>query len=230
MDIQEIIKSFGHETNPMIALAPLLYYLVLNWSKIRDGLGFTKDNRTNLTKLEQNYNLLKLRIEIEQLKKNSGLDADILLKLEQEMDKRLNNLTNKAFTPSQKFIAIPLVFILIIVAVLDLQSPNPQETPIDIMSGLVLFLLVIYLGFWGLPILQKQQEGRLKNTCFIIYWSFGFFLSSYSILYFFFYILSDPQLVVNYIAWLFFICLSCSVLLGIFKKLPLSNKMSSERT
>ncbi len=156
--MQELVKIFSSETNPLIVIALILYYVLINWGKLKDGLGLSKDNRTNLAKIEQNYNLLKLRIDIEQLKKNSGLDTDLLLTLEREMNDRLDNITQKTFSPVQKFVAIPLAFLFIATAFLELQSPAAEMDAIETILGLSLILLIIYIGFWGL--LSYKRNSR----------------------------------------------------------------------
>ncbi len=222
MNIQELVNIFSSETNPLIVIALILYYVLINWGKLKDGLGLSKDNRTNLAKIEQNYNLLKLRIEIEQLKKNSGLDTDLLLTLEREMNDRLDNITHKSFSPLQKFLAIPLALLFIATAFLELQSPAAEMDAIETILGLSLILLIIYIGFWGLPLLQKQQPGWLKNFALIVFWSIAFYVIAYVFFFIVLQIMGSPQLLIEYQSVMFIISITCSVALSLFGKLPLS--------
>ncbi|NQZ30802.1 MAG: hypothetical protein HRU06_05985 [Oceanospirillaceae bacterium] len=226
--MQELIKVFNSETNPLIIVVLILYYVLINWSKLKDGLGLSKDNRTNLAKIEQNYNLLKLRIEIEQLKKNSGLDNDLLLTLDQEMNDRLDNITNKAYTPSQKFIAIPLAFLFTITAFLELQSTAAEIDALETLLGLVLMLVLIYIGFWGLPILQKQRQGLLKSIGFIIFWSVAFYILACTFLFTVSEMINDSELFMEYLGVIFIISTICSITLGVFGKLPMSRQVISK--
>ncbi|EPJ45740.1 MAG: hypothetical protein OFPII_23880 [Osedax symbiont Rs1] len=90
---------------------------------------------------------MKLHIEIEQLKKNSGLNPASLSTLDQKTNDLLLNISHQAITPLQKLLAIPLAFLFIINAFLGLQLPAEEMDSIETMLGLGLILPMIYIGF-----------------------------------------------------------------------------------
>jgi hypothetical protein len=91
-------------------------------------LGLSRKKEIDLERIEKNYQLFKLRIEIEQIKKKSGLDNQLLEQLEHEMLSRLKESKQKSFTPAQKFIAIPIVIFVILLSFIELQGVD-EELP-----------------------------------------------------------------------------------------------------
>lgn len=227
MDIQEAfnaVESFRGNISAGIVVA--LYYLIVYWPKIKDGLGLSRSRKYDLNNVEKNYQLLKLRIEIEEIKQKSNLDAGLLERLEAEMQTRLEGEKGKSFTPAQKFIAIPLIILVLLLTAMELQGFTRAEGDsfVDILSGGIFIITMTIIGFWGIPVLQSFERGWLRRAGFITYWSFGFYIIAYFIVYLMARAFLDyenlPDLVLSLI---FFVSIICSVILGFLRKLPMMN-------
>ena len=229
MDIQDAFKAVeSFQGNVSAGIVVALYYLIVYWPKIKDGLGLSRGRKYDLNKVEKNYQLLKLRIEIEEIKKKSNLDSDLLERLESEMQARLEGEKGKPFSSAQKFIAIPLIILVALLTAVELQEAGQAGTDssIDILSGAIFIITITIIGFWGIPVLQSFKRGWLRKTGFICFWSFAFYI----ICYFSAYIaattfwdyeeLPDPV-----ISLIFLASISCCLLLGLLGKLPLMNSV-----
>lgn len=232
MDVQEIIKTVENvQGNVSTGIVVLIYYLVVYWPRIKDGLGLGGRRQLNLDKIEKNYQLLKLRIEIEQQKKASGLDAELLDTLESEMQSRLVEKKGKPFSNVQKFVAIPLIIIIFLQSFLELQALNQDSvnSAVDIVAGTIFILTVVVVGFWGIPLLQRQQGGWLRKTGFIVFWVFGFYILAYVLAFVSARIaLGVEQLSDAALGALFLISFVASIVLGLFNKLPFMSKQADE--
>ncbi|MCU7940954.1 MAG: hypothetical protein KZQ74_01535 [gamma proteobacterium symbiont of Bathyaustriella thionipta] len=108
MEVQDVVKTIEDlQTNMFAGSVLLLYYLVVYWQRIKDGLGLFSDKKYNLDRVEKNFQLLKLRIEIEQIKKDSGLDSELLEQLEQEMQARLEKKKVRPLPAHKNFWLFP---------------------------------------------------------------------------------------------------------------------------
>ena len=182
MSIQEVIKFIeGFKGDAAAGFIVVIYYLIVYWPKIRDGLGLSLGKKLDYDRVEKNYQLLKLRIEIEKIKKDSGLEPELLDKLENEMLARQEVKKGKPFTPVQKFVAIPLLILTIILVFMELYSPNPnaETTDVDTIVGGVFIAIITIVGFWGIPLLQHATNNILRKIGFIIFWTFGFYILAY---------------------------------------------------
>lgn len=224
MEVQEIIKTVENlQANVSTGIIVIFYYLVVYWPRIKDGLGLTRNRKVDLDRVEKNFQLLKLRIEIEKLKKDSGLDSELLERLEQEMQSRLGRQKDKPFTNAQKFVAIPLIILVILQSLLELQALTPASpnSATDILAGTVFILTVIIVGFWGIPVLQKLQSRGLRKTGFIMFWTFGFYIPAYFLIFIFVKLSSGTeQLPGSTLGAIFLSALAASVILGIIGRLP----------
>jgi hypothetical protein len=224
MEVQEIIKTVENlQANVSTGIIVIFYYLVVYWPRIKDGLGLTRNRKVDLDRVEKNFQLLKLRIEIEKLKKDSGLDSELLERLEQEMQSRLGRQKDKPFTNAQKFVAIPLIILIILQSLLELQALTPASpnSATDILTGTVFILTVIIVGFWGIPVLQKLQSRGLRKTGFIMFWTFGFYIPAYFLIFIFVKLSSGTeQLPGSTLGAIFLSALAASVILGIIGRLP----------
>jgi|GEM_PF-2058018 len=224
MEVQEIIKTVENlQANVSTGIIVIFYYLVVYWPRIKDGLGLTRNRKVDLDRVEKNFQLLKLRIEIEKLKKDSGLDSELLERLEQEMQSRLGRQKDKPFTNAQKFVAIPLIILVILQSLLELQALTPASpnSATDILTGTVFILTVIIVGFWGIPVLQKLQSRGLRKTGFIMFWTFGFYIPAYFLIFIFVKLNSGTeQLSGSTLGAIFLSALAASVILGIMGRLP----------
>jgi hypothetical protein len=220
MEVQEAFKFVeSMKSNSAAAIVVVLYYLIVYWPRIKDGLGLSRNKRLDLERVEKNYQLLKLRIEIEQLKKNSGLDDELLKRLESEMVSRQEEAKHKSFTPPQKFIAIPLIILVVLQTLLELQAE--EDSPTDILYGSVFVIITIIVGFWGLPILRRLKKSWLRRFGFIFYWSVGFYILSYFAAFIFTRIFLDIQGLPNAaLGWLVLLSIIASLTLGMMRKLP----------
>jgi len=233
MDVQELIKTIDNlQSNASAGLIVIFYYLVVYWSRIKDGLGLTtKQRKADLDKIEQNYHLLKLRIELEKIKQDSGLDKDILEILEQEMQTRMEIKKSEPFTGLQKFVAIPIMIVFIIFGFLDFQAltEDSDSTSLDILLGELFCFTITIIGFWGIPHLQKQKSSWFKKTGFIVFWSFAFYIIGCILIYIYSNtILNDTQFADDSVGIIFLISVICSIILGIFKKLPLMKQSTPD--
>lgn len=224
MNIQEVTKFVENfQGNALAGTIFILYYLIVYWSKIKDGLGLSFGRKINLDQIEKNYQLLKLRIEIEQIKKSSDLDPVLLEKLELEMLERQEDKKGKAFTPVQKFIAIPLLMLTIMLVLNDLQSDNknPNITAMDTIFGGVFVAITTIVGFWGIPVLQKTKNNFLRKTGFIIFWTFGFYWIAYALMHILVKSVSDAEGLPDSAAgYIFLLSIIISLILGFLNRLP----------
>ena len=224
MEVQDVVKTIEDlQTNMFAGIVLLLYYLIIYWPRIKDGLGLFSDKKYNLDRVEKNFQLLKLRIEIEQIKKNSDLEPELLEQLEQEMRDRLEKKKSASFTGAQKFLGIPLIIFMTLLTFMELQAIEPEtlNTEIDILSGAVFSIIIIIIGFWGIPVLKKQKKGWLRKTSFIAYWTFAFYIISYFLIFIFATnVLDIEQLTESTTGIIFLSSLGCSLLLGFFGRLP----------
>lgn len=224
MDVQEIIKTAEEiKGNVFVGIVIVLYYLIVYWPKIKDGLGISRNKKLDFEKIEKNYHLWKLRIEIEQLKKNSGLDIDLLERLEDEMLTRQGEFRHKSFTSAQKFFAIPLIIFIVLLTLIELQGINQasEGSIINTLSGSVFVITTIIVGFWGIPVLQSLKQSWIRKTGFVIFWAFGFYILLYFCVYIIFRVVLKLDSVDNTtlgIVLLFSII--SSLILGIINRLP----------
>ena len=232
MNIQEVLKTVENfQGNVSAGIVVALYYLIVYWPRIKDGLGLSRSQKYDLDRMEKNYQLLKLRIEIEQIKKNSSLDSKLLERLEYEMQASLEEKKGKPFTTAQKFIAIPLIIIVIILGFIELQEINQESsnTSIDVLSGGVFVITTIIVGFWGIPILQACQKGWLRKTGFIIFWTFGFYIISYFLIFVFAKtILEIKELAGSTLRLIFLSSIVCSLIIGMMGRLPFMRLVSKK--
>lgn len=224
MDAQEVIKVVEDlQTNAAAGIVVLIYYLIVYWQRIKDGLGLSRNNKKDLDKLERSYQLLKLRIEIEKIKKDSDLDSTLLEQFERETQASLEDKKAKPFTNVQKFLAIPLIILVVIQSGYELQAIDQTsgDTGFDILSGTVFVITMIIVGFWGIPILKNQKEGWLKKTGFIAFWTFGFYILSYILIFVFSSnVLEIEELTDTTIGLILLFSFLGSLFLGFLGKLP----------
>ncbi len=227
MEIQDAFKAVeSFQGNVSAGIVVALYYLIVYWPKIKDGLGLSRGRKYDLNKVEKNYQLLKLRIEIEELKKRSNLDEDLLERLETEMQARLEGGKGKAFTSAQKFIAIPLIILVTILTAMEMQGAGQEgaNSHIDILSGAAFTITTTIVGFWGLPILQSFKKGWIRKTGFIVFWSIAFYIIAYFAIYIFSTAILGSEEFINSVIGLIFIASTIiSVILGLCGKLPCMN-------
>lgn len=218
-EIMHVIETFGD--NFIAGLAIGFYYLVVYWTRLKDGLGLTKDPTKNLSQLEKNYQLLQLQIEVEKAKQDSGLDKTVLAKLEQDFQNRIEQKQSPPFTSAQKFIAIPMILFFALVMLSELFSPESSaQDQIDVALGFIFFAVIIFVGFWGIPLLQNKANSKLRTVGFSVFWAFGFFLISYFILYILALLLFDWELSETFIEQLLLVSIVVSSVMGYFHKLP----------
>jgi len=231
MDAQEVIKVVEDlQTNTSAGIIVLAYYLIVYWQKIKDALGLSRDNKNDLNRVEKSYQILKLRIEIEKIKKDSDLDNALLAQLEQEMQASLEDKKVEPFTNVQKFVAIPLIILVVIQSGFELQAIDQHsgDTGFDILSGTLFVITMIIIGFWGIPILQNQKKGRLRKIGFIAFWTIIFYILSYfSSIIFSSFISDTEEISGTTLSLILLFSLLCSLFLGIFEKLPFMLKNSS---
>lgn len=223
MDAQEVVKVVEDlQTNASAGIVVLIYYLIVYWQRIKSGLGLSRDNKNDLDRMEKSYQLLKLRIEIEEIKKESGLDSTLLEKLEGEMQASLEYNKGKPFTNVQKFLAIPLLILIVIQSGFELQAidENSGDTEIDILAGAIFVITTIIVGFWGIPILQNLKKGWLKKTGFIVFWTFGFYILSYFSIFISSKVLGGERPADTTLGLILLFSFLCSLFLGIIEKLP----------
>jgi hypothetical protein len=224
MDIQETLKVVENvQENIAAGVVVIFYYMVVYWPKIKDGLGLSLGRKFDFARTEKNYQLLKLRLEIEVLKKKSGLDSELLEKLEREMQSRQEEKRGKAFTPAQKFIAIPLLIFTGLLILMGLQeaSQGTDSSATDVLVGGLFVALVTVIGFWGIPLLQQVQNKAIRKVGFIAFWVLGFYIMTYIL---FFIVVTNlfdvDELSDAVISSLFLFSLVSSVVLGLIGKLP----------
>jgi len=139
------------------------------------------------------------------------------------MQSRLGRQKDKPFTNAQKFVAIPLIILVILQSLLELQALTPASpnSATDILTGTVFILTVIIVGFWGIPVLQKLQSRGLRKTGFIMFWTFGFYIPAYFLIFIFVKLNSGTeQLSGSTLGAIFLSALAASVILGIMGRLP----------
>ncbi|SHJ04893.1 hypothetical protein SAMN02745165_01407 [Malonomonas rubra DSM 5091] len=233
MNTQDIFKAIeAFESNAIVGLIVILYYVLIYWPKIKDGLGLSRNRKYDLNRVEKNYQLLKLRIEIEELKQKSGLDSDLLEKLETEMQSRLQGERGKPFTPAQKFVAIPLVILVVLLTVLELQGLNDsaEGSALDILAGAAFVITVTVVGFWGIPLLQTFKRGWLRKTGFIIYWWLALYILSYFAAFLIAtLIFGYEELPMEIISLLFLLSIAVSLVAGFFGRLPFMRLRDEEK-
>ena len=224
MDAQEVVKVVEDlQTNATAGIVVLIYYLIVYWQRIKDGLGLSRNNKNDLNKLEKSYQLLKLRIEIEKIKKDSGLDSTLLEQFERETQVSLEDKKVTPFTNVQKFLAIPLIILVVVQSGFELQMIDQNSgTFFDILSGSVFIITMIIVGFWGIPILKNQKEGWIRKTGFIAFWTFGFYILSYISIFIFSRIVLEIEVLADTTLGLIILfSFFASLVLGILGKLPL---------
>ncbi len=225
MEVQEIVKTVENlQANVSAGIVVVLYYLVVYWPRIKDGLGLSRRRQVDLDRVEKNFQLLKLRIEIEKIKQDSGLDSEVLERLEKEMQDRLEVKKGKPFTNAQKFVAIPLVILIILQCFLELQAldQNATNSATDILVGTVFIITIVIIGFWGIPVLQRQRAGWLRKTGFIVFWAFGFYIIAYFLIFITVKLTWDiEQLTDALLGMIFLTALVVSIVLGLMNRLPL---------
>lgn len=230
MDAQEIFQVVENlQKNITVGIVVVIYYLIVYWQRIKDGLGLSRDKKRDLDKVEKSYQLLKLRIEIEKIKKESGLDQALLEKLEQEMQAGLED-KGKSFTNIQKFLAIPLIILVVMQGVWEIQAIDQDtgNTELDVIFGMVFVVTTIIVGFWGIPVLQRQQKGWLRKTGFTAFWTIGFYILVYILVFLIYkFIYGTEQVPGTTLGLIFLISLVCSIFLGYFGKLPFMNTKTS---
>jgi hypothetical protein len=70
MDLQETLKIVENiKSNVAAGAVVALYYLIVYWPRIKDGLGLSRKKEIDFGRIEKNHQLFKLEIEIEQIKK-----------------------------------------------------------------------------------------------------------------------------------------------------------------
>ncbi len=229
MEVQEVVKAVENlQANVSAGIVVILYYLIVYWPRIKDGLGLSRSRKYDLDRVEKNYLLLKLRIEIEKIKKDSGLDSELLEKLELEMQSRLEEKKGTPFTNLQKFVAIPLVILVILQSFLEIHAidKGSANTVTSILSGAVFIITTVIVGFWGIPVLKKQQKGWLRKAGFIAFWTFGFYIIVYVLIFVYASLVLDvEQLADATLGLIFLSSLVCSLILGMMGRLPFMRRI-----
>ena len=182
MDAQEVTGLMQNfEQNAVAGFALILYYLAVNWSRIRDGLGIRKKQESYFEREKKHYELLKLKIEIEALKRDTGLDAEFASKLEAETREQLASKPITEYSNTQKFVAIPLMLLATLLSFMELEDldQTPDTSAIDILSGYIFVIVIIIIGFWGLRKLKTLEAGPIRTTGYIAYWTMAFYILAY---------------------------------------------------
>ncbi len=223
MDASDITTIFQNlEENAVAGFAVIAYYLLVSWTRIRDGLGLQRSKASDFDKEKQHIELLTAKIELETLKQQSPLDEETIASLEKETRQQLSPQMASTFTTPQKFIAIPLMIVVTLMSLLALNDLDPQSdiTAIDILADYFFLLLMIIMGFWGIAHIRHIQSQKLKTSAYIVFW----FLLLYIGLYFLGHTLANiTQLPLNSdqaISSYVIIALISSIILGLCKKLP----------
>ncbi|WP_087505356.1 hypothetical protein [Neiella marina] len=174
-EVTTLIDTFKSNAGAGILL--LLYYLVLYGGRIIEGLGLNRNKGHRASDIKNRLEVIQLKIELEQKKRESGLSAETLAAIEAETLEQLGPKDGRQFTNQQKFIAIPLLILLAIVTVSELRDAQATgEDPFDSLIGSAFFAMVIVVGFWGIEHLQKVKSRRARAFGFIAFWTFGFFV------------------------------------------------------
>ncbi len=231
MSIQEVLKFIeGFKGDAAAGFIVIIYYLIVYWPKIRDGLGLSLGKKLDYDRVEKNYQLLKLKIEIEKIKKDSGLEPELLDKLENEMLARQEIKKGKPFTPVQKFVAIPLLILTSILVLMELHSPNPDTdtTDLDTIIGGIFIAIITIVGFWGIPLLQQATNNILRKIGFIIFWMFGFYILAYMFSHIAVTAGTDATSLSDTAGgYIFLASLIASITLGLLGRLPLMRQANS---
>jgi hypothetical protein len=130
----------------------------------------------------------------------------------------------------QKFLVIPLIILIAIQGVFELLSmdENSVNTEFDVVAGFVFIVTTIIVGFWGIPVLQSQKNGWLKKIGFIVFWTIGFYILTYILIFIFSkIILGVGQLSDTTLSLILLFSFIFSLFLGIFEKLPFMLPKSS---
>ncbi|MBD1388987.1 hypothetical protein IC617_06055 [Neiella sp. HB171785] len=175
-EVTTLIDTFKSNAGAGILL--LLYYLVLYGGRLIEGLGLNRNKGNRAGDIKTRLEVMQLKIELEQKKRESGLSAETLAAIEAETLEQLGPKSGHQFNNKQKFIAIPLLLLLVIMAVSEIRDTQTNgEDPFDTIIGFVFFAIVIVVGFWGIEHLQKVKSRRARAAGFIAYWTFGLFIA-----------------------------------------------------
>lgn len=90
----------------------------------------------------------------------------------------------------------------------------------DTLLRLMLFVIVIVVGFWGVPILQNKAGSKLRTIGFAIFWGFGLYLIGGGTIYVLYLELFAEELSDDFMGNLFLASIIISSILAYFQKLP----------
>lgn len=229
MNSEEVINFFQDiQENTLAGIVVIAYYLLVTWSKIRDGLGIRFSKKTAVDLLQKKHDFIKLKIDIATLKNNTNIDKEILEKIEAEADEKFPEENQAKFTTTQKYIAVPLLLLVVLVSILELTSLEPDDdaTTTDTLTGAIFTAIIVVVGFWGIPHLQKIGNSLNRRLGFIVYWTLGFYIIFYITIFLIARAIDKPELE-NSQAWVFLLALVVSILLGIFEMLPYMGRNSA---
>jgi uncharacterized membrane protein (DUF106 family) len=184
MSVTEVMQTFNDiKSNWLAGSFIVFYYALIYWPRLKEGLSLGKKPRVNLDRVEQRYKILKLKIEIEDMKEASSIPEERLLALEKEvlLEARTDKekLKKKGFNTVQKFVAIPLIIFTFLIAIPELMQGENPEAVVDTLLGGVLVVGLIVVAFWGIPKLIKSPPNAMRTTGFILFWSITFFVALY---------------------------------------------------
>ena len=225
MDFQEFYTLFqSADSSPFAVIPVILYFLIMNWAKLKSGLGFDTNKSNNLNLVEKNYHLLKLKVEIEQSRIESKISDARFKELENEMLQRLKNTESSPFTGPQKYIAIPLVLVIFSYEFLA----STEYSRVDLW-GYIIFLVIIYSAFWALPVLRLQKNSLVKKLGFITFWSIILYLCMALLLTEFIDIFNVNADIEEYYLLLYTIALLITTLLGFNNILPFQKLLQKKK-
>lgn len=221
-EISTLIDTF--KANAGTGLLLLLYYLLLYGRRLIEGLGLNQNKGHRATDIKNRLEVEKLKIELEQQKKECGLDAAVLERIEQETLEQLGPRTGRQFNNKQKFIAIPILLLMGLVSfseINDIQTAGgSSEEIIDTLLGYAFISIVVIIGFWGIEHLQKLAPSGWRTAGFIGYWTFAFFIVAI-------FVASALEMLIgvvltseDYGGGYFLIATAISAVLGYFQRLP----------
>lgn len=235
MSVAEVAQAFQDiQSNWLAGSLVVFYYLLIYWPRLKEGFGIGK--RVNLDRLEKQYKILQLKIEIEEQKQKSSIDKERLQELERETWLELEALdkTGKdkklAFTQGQKFAAIPLIILTVILSISEILQSTPEETTYVVIGAIFVILLII-IAFWGMPKLVHAKPSIGRTTGFIIFWWFTFYILIYFSGFFLDAVLfayTNPEVELfssdDAASFYFGLALIISFILGLMNKLPRMNQ------
>ncbi|MBW8189656.1 hypothetical protein K0504_01295 [Neiella marina] len=221
-EINSLIDTF--KANAGSGLLLLFYYLLLYGRRLIEGLGLNQSKGHRAVDIKTRLEVEKLKIELAQQKRESGLDDALLKQIEAETLAQLGPKSTHQFNNKQKFVAIPFMLLMGLVTfseINDIQTAGGSSEDIfDTVFGYVFICIVVVIGFWGIEHLQKRPPSKARTAGFVAYWTFAIFIIAA-------FIASAIEMAIgvilisdDYVGIYFLIGLVSSLILGALKKLP----------